>query len=64
MKHYRKLKVYPKHVNRKNDWLKWVPEIRISGIWVRDAGFVTGDEVIVEVKKNLLIIKNGNVNKK
>lgn len=64
MKHFRKLKVYPKHVNRKFGRLRRVPEIRLSGIWLGDAGFVAGDEVIVEVKKNLLIIKNGNVNKK
>ena len=52
----RKLKVYGKYVPRA--WYKYalMPEIRLCGKWLQEAGFECGDEVTVKCLGNKLEI--------
>lgn len=60
----RRIKIYPKHSARKDIPFKIVPEIRLSGLWLKDAGFFIGDSINVEVSKNKMIIRISTENKK
>lgn len=59
----RRIKVYPKHSSRKDIPFKIVPEIRLCGLWLKDAGFFIGNRIIVIVSKNEIIIRISNENK-
>ena len=52
----RKLKVYEKHFSR--SYYKFVvfPEIRLSGKWLNEIGFICGESINVYLQKNKIII--------
>jgi len=55
----RQLKVYPKYRKRPNLKDHRVPELRLIGSWLAQAGFTIGDKVEVQVSnKQLIITKN------
>ena len=52
----RQVKLQPR--NRRLKWSsKIVPELRIGGVWLSAAGFKAGDEVVILISTNELIIK-------
>lgn len=51
-KHTRNIKLQPKHRSS-----KIVPELRINGLWLKDAGFEAGKMVQIITGINELIIK-------
>lgn len=54
-KNQRQLKVYPKHRrNFRKDVI--VPEIRLCGQWLKQAGFNSGKTVSVQIENNKLVI--------
>ncbi|MFD2742894.1 MULTISPECIES: SymE family type I addiction module toxin [Sphingobacterium] len=55
MKPTRKLKIHCKFRSRRWDNIA-VPEIRLEGKWLEEAGFKPGEHVIVCVRKNRLTI--------
>ena len=50
-------KLQYKYTPRVNTRYQTVPELRISGAWLAQAGFSSGQEVAIEVFENQLIIK-------
>ena len=52
----RRLKVYGKYLPRAWYGYALMPEIRLCGKWLREAGFECGDEVIVKCSGNKLEI--------
>lgn len=51
----RKLKVLPRYFSRR--WKEVVfPEIRLTGKWLQDVGFICGKKVNVEHEKNKITI--------
>ena len=56
MKRYGILKVYSKFRYRRWSNNYTVPEIRLEGQWLEQLGFEQGNEVLIEQKKNKLII--------
>jgi hypothetical protein len=55
MQDYRKLKVAEKHV--RNKWNeKKVPELKLCGEWLRNAGFEPGDNCTIKVEKGRITI--------
>ena len=57
MKHKRQIKLSEHHSPRSWNRYKLVPKLRISGIWLEEAGFKMGDYVEIEISSNQLIIK-------
>jgi len=55
LKEFRILKIYSKFRYRTWDNTT-VPEIRLEGRWLEKLGFEQGNEVLIEQKKNKLII--------
>ena len=56
MRKFRILKIYSKFRYRRWSNNYTVPEIRLEGIWLEQLGFEQGNEVLIEQKKNKLII--------
>ncbi len=54
-KNVRKLKVYSKYQRRNRSYVK-VPEIRLTGKWLKRLHFETGKEIVVVCENNKLII--------
>ena len=52
----RKLKVYPKFMQRSYHNNVIFPEIRLAGKWLADVGFECGKTVYVEVSESKLVI--------
>ena len=52
----RHLKVYPKYRKRLTLKDHLVPELRLIGDWLAQAGFAIGDQVEVKIEKNQLHI--------
>ncbi|MCL7988750.1 type I toxin-antitoxin system SymE family toxin [Sphingobacterium sp. lm-10] len=52
---FRKLKIHRKFLTRRWDNIT-IPEIRLEGKWLEDAGFKQGAYVTIHVKKNRLTI--------
>jgi len=62
MKNLRKLKIHSKFQTRTSNHIT-IPSIKIEGKWLEKIGFEKGKMVIVEQKKNRLVItleKNKN----
>lgn len=55
-KQERKLKVGYKFQNRAFHQMVKMPEIKLSGKWLRESGFSEGQEVRIEVENQKLII--------
>ena len=56
MKKTRVLKIYTK--TRFNKWdQSTVPEIRLCGEWLKDAGFKEGNKIEVEVGSGVMVLK-------
>jgi len=53
---FRILKIYSKFRYRRWSNNYTVPEIRLEGIWLEQLGFEKGNEILIEQKKNKLII--------
>ncbi|MFZ5551574.1 MAG: SymE family type I addiction module toxin [Bacteroidota bacterium] len=51
----RKLKIHPKFYSRTYKTVVY-PEIRLSGKWLQEAGFTSGNSVQVDCRKNKIII--------
>lgn len=45
------------HQERADQWIS-VSCIQLAGVWLHDAGFVIGDRVNVQVRRNRLVITN------
>ncbi len=56
MSKFRILKIYSKFRYRRWGNNYTVPEIRLEGQWLEQLGFEQGNEMIIEQKKNELII--------
>lgn len=56
---FRKLKIHSKFRTRRWDNTT-VPEIRLEGRWLEEAGFKKGERVKIQVKKNKLTITIDN----
>ncbi|WP_075344689.1 SymE family type I addiction module toxin [Tenacibaculum agarivorans] len=56
MSKFRILKIYSKFRYRRWGKNYTVPEIRLEGKWLEQLGFEQGNEVLIEQKKNELII--------
>ncbi|AUP77659.1 SymE family type I addiction module toxin [Flavivirga eckloniae] len=56
MSKFRILKIYSKFRYRRWSNNYTVPEIRLEGRWLEQLGFEKGKEVLIEQKKNKLII--------
>ena len=56
MNKFRILKIYSKFRYRRWGNNYTVPEIRLEGQWLEQLGFEQGNEVLIEQKKNELII--------
>ena len=56
MSKFRILKIYSKFRYRRWGNNYTVPEIRLEGQWLEQLGFEQGNEVLIEQKKNKLII--------
>lgn len=52
----KKIKIRPKYRQRTYDDIV-IPEIKMEGKWLKDAGFNVGEYVTVCVERNKLIIK-------
>ena len=52
----RQLKVYEKHVSRSYYRYVFFPEIRLCGKWLQEMGFICGQSITVQHKKNKIII--------
>lgn len=52
----KKLKIQPKHRQLAYSE-KFVPELRLSGVWLERSGFKVGDEVQITVKDQEIVIK-------
>ncbi|WP_166332449.1 SymE family type I addiction module toxin [Sphingobacterium chungjuense] len=55
MKPTRKLKIHSKLRTRRWDHIA-LPEIRLAGKWLEEAGFKQGEYINIQVAKNKLII--------
>lgn len=53
----RTIKIQPKHVNRRWNKHKEVPQLRLQGEWFKEAGFEPGQMVDVVVKSGMLTIR-------
>lgn len=53
----RVLKVYSKFQRRRYCQAVEVPEIRLCGQWLRDAGFEVGDSLLLVVNESEIVIK-------
>jgi toxic protein SymE len=51
----RKIKVYRKFQKRANKFIE-VPEIRLTGKWLNQNGFITGKFVKVTISKNRIVL--------
>lgn len=61
----RYLKVTSKGIYRPSKFVgcsyyKNVPWINLSGVWLQNAGFNTGDTLIISIEENSLIISKAN----
>lgn len=56
MANSRKLKIHTKHQARAYGTTTTIPEIRLEGKWLDKLGFKQGQMVIIDQKKNKLII--------
>ena len=56
MPKFRRLKIYAKYQSRRWGGGVSIPEIRLEGKWLDNLGFKKGHTVIIEQKKNKLII--------
>jgi len=57
MTNSRKLKIHTKHQARAYGMTTTIPEIRLEGKWLDKLGFKQGQMVIIDQKKNKLIIR-------
>ncbi len=55
MSRSRKLKIYQKHQPREWKYIP-VPEIRLTGRWLKELGFEIGKDIDVKQQKNKLTI--------
>ena len=55
MKNFRKLKIHPKYQKRTYKGIT-IPSIKLEGKWLEKLGFKKGKNVIIEQKKNKLIV--------
>ncbi|MEH7889527.1 SymE family type I addiction module toxin [Elizabethkingia meningoseptica] len=53
----RRLRVSRRAYGRIDDFVFFFPEIRLTGRWVEECGFRTGDRIVVSVQPNLMIIE-------
>ena len=53
----RKLKVYPKYRPLSGYTDRFVPELRLSGIWLERSGFRIGEQVEIIIRNQELVIK-------
>jgi toxic protein SymE len=51
----KRIKIQPKYISRTWDQIR-VPEIRMCGKWLKEIGFDYNRHIIVECKKNKIII--------
>ena len=56
MKNQRMLRVGYKYQNRAFQQMVMIPEIKLTGKWLKESGFEEGQNVKVVVQKNKLII--------
>lgn len=56
MKKFRVLKIHRKFRYRRWKGHYTVPEIRLEGLWLEQLGFEKGNQVLIEQKKNQLIL--------
>lgn len=56
----RKLKVYKKFVSRGYGHYAVLPEIRLCGVWLQEAGFESGQDVTVTHKNGHIVIVLGS----
>lgn len=56
-KKIRHIKLQPRHRKLSLGDEQIVPSLLLSGIWLEEMGFKTGEQVTITVKKNQLIIK-------
>ncbi len=56
MKKFRVLKIHRKFRYRRWKDHYTVPEIRLEGLWLEQLGFEKGNRVLIEQKKNKLIL--------
>ena len=52
----RKLKIYKKYFSRCNHRFIVLPEIRLSGRWLSDMGFKSGEDLLVQNENDRIII--------
>jgi len=55
-KNIRQLKIYKKFINQSNK-ISVVPEIRLSGKWLKEYGFKQGDSISVVCETEEIIIR-------
>jgi toxic protein SymE len=58
-KNIRKLKVYGKFTNHSNN-KSFVPEIRLSGKWLKELGFKQGQSIIIICEEDKITIQKIN----
>jgi hypothetical protein len=56
----RQIKVAAKHQARAHKYVI-VPEIKLTGVWLRESGFNYGQSVTVHVEENRLVITSNPV---
>ena len=59
-KNIRKLKVYSKHNAKCNGKITFVPEIRLSGKWLKELGFKQGQSIIITCEEDKITIQKLN----
>lgn len=61
MKTQRSIKLQGDLRKRYNTRDIWVPQLRLSGKWLEEAGFKIGDQIRIEVSEGQLILKTPEV---
>jgi hypothetical protein len=57
MTEFRKLKIQPKYIGRKND-LRSLPQLLLKGKWFEEAGFEPGCYCSLKIEKGRITILN------
>ena len=54
----RKLKIYSKSVQRSGCKCRYIelPEIRLCGLWLQEAGFKIGQDITIDCSRNKIVI--------
>jgi hypothetical protein len=52
----RKLKIYKKCIGRRYGQFVQLPEIRLCGVWLNNAGFEAGNNIFIEYSEDKIII--------